>query len=399
MKVSENVKRGPKKWLSTGLLLAGTSLLLVACGSGQQSIGNSIDLEFTGYNGDGVVSYENFDFYKEVYEISLRQAGINKSDAEAVAEGDAVVIARLNADTKQATKLAQAQTLASSVTYELSEYSGLSNGDTVVLTIKTSSKESPVKDEVKEFTVEGLKEYEVVKIEDLLQQDNVRVAGFDGYGQLNVGENSYSEIFDIEGESTNLKNGDKVTVKVDEDYLSTLKAEGKTVDETSVEYEIKELSPLESITNLKDLQAKIDTLAKSKNENSSSSTYTLEKQKDYIGYTYGYDEGTSGKVTLVTVYKITADYKYSDTTVNYRSYGYTAYIKKDGSLDLETANEYYGTSSQDYEYLISNLEASNYKEYVAKAEEKTEDKVDEKSEEKPEDKAEEKSEDKSDDNA
>lgn len=396
MKVSENVMRGSKKWLGKGLLLTGMTLLLAACGSGQQSIGNSIDLEFTGYNGDGTVSYENFNFYQEVYELSLRQAGLSKSDAEAVASGDAVVLARLNADEKQAAKLTQAQIMANSVSYELSESSGLSNGDTVVLTIKTSSKESPVKDEVKEFTVEGLQDYEVVKIEDLLEQDNARVAGFEGYGQLKLGEKSSSEIFDIEGESTNLKNGDKVTVKVDENYLSTLKAEGKTVDETSIEYEIKELSPLESITNLGALKSKVDTYAKSRNENSSWYTYNLERQKDYISYTYGYDEGTNGQVTLVTVYKVTETSSSGKSSVNYRTYGYTAYIKKDGSLDLETANEYYGNSSQDYEYLVSKLEASNYKEYVVKAEETTEENSEEKTEEKSDDKAEETSEAKGD---
>lgn len=368
MKVSETVWRGSKKWLSKGLLVVGTSLLLAACGMGQQSIGKSIDLEFIGYDGEGTVSYADFNFYKEVYEVSLRQVGLSKNEAEAVAEGDPVVIARLSADTKQAAKLTQAQTLASSVTYELSQESGLSNGDMVVLTIRTSSKESPVKDEVVEFKVKGLKEYEVLKIKELLKEDKVRITGFEGYGQLKVGENSYSEIFDIEDESINLKNGDEVTLKLKEDYLLTLKAEGKTVDETTTSIEVEGLQPLTSIVNLADVLAKNDTYAKSEYENSSYRSYTLERQKDFIRYDYGYDESSSGQITLVTVYKVT-EKSSSETEVYYTYVGYQAYVKKDNSLDLETANKIGSSwnSSKDYENMLASLETDGYKEYLAKS--------------------------------
>lgn len=132
--------------------------------------------------------------------------------------------------------------------------------------------------------------------------------------------------------------------------------------------EVKGLKEIFDISNVADALAKNDVYAKSEYQNSDWSTYTIEKQKNYIAYqTDSYNQTTTGQIYIVTVYKISKIVSQQDSfnknTVDYNYYGYSYYVNSDNSLDLETANKVHGSSTQDYENICANLEIDGYKEY------------------------------------
>ena len=199
-----------------------------------------------------------------------------------------------------------------------------------------------------------------------------KIVGYDGYGGMELPEDENgNSIFSYSGdnESNNLKNGDSIELTVSSDFLYQLQEEGKKLESDTVEVEVSGLTSISEVGNLAEALSKNDTYIKSDYENSSSTTYTLEKQKSYISYQTGYyDSSSSGQVYLVSVYKVTTVSKYSDTTVEYVYYGYRYYVKSDNSLDLETANKVSGYETQDLENLIADLETEGYAEYTAKSE-------------------------------
>lgn len=367
-----------KKMLKLVTLVLGASFLLVAC-SGPQSIVKEIEVEFSGYNGDGIGSLNHDVIDQTIYEISLLEAGINKTDAQAVAQGDELVYARLDADPQTSGKLRQAELLAESVDYSLDKEDGLSNGDQVVLTIETSSKESPVKAETKAFTVTGLKDYKTVAITDIIDIEQLSVTGFDGYGRLNLKQDWVDKV-EASTDSQSLRNGDKITLMVTDSYKEELKSQGQVVSKTSLEYDVKGLKNLTDISNLSDSLAKNDSYIKSEFKNNRHNTYTLEPQKHFIRYAYGNDESAKGRVELITVYKITDKFSLLDNTttdVYYKYYGYKSFVRQDNSLDLDAADKVTDGSwsrSEDYEGLLAELETKGYKEYkgITTSEEATE---------------------------
>ena len=77
----------------------------------------------------------------------------------------------------------------------------------------------------------------------------------------------------------------------------------------------------------------------------------------------------NGSVSLVTIYKVTkTDSKDSKSAV-YKYYGYTAYLLKDGNLDLETASKLpHYRETKDLEGLKAQLSSDGYKVYEGKKE-------------------------------
>lgn len=337
-----------------------------------RSVVSVVEVSFSGYDGYGVLDYNQEDLSKEIARISYLKAGFSKRQAEDLMNGDSVLLAEIDLNPNLRSKHSKAMAMIGSVTYGFDKSSELSNGDTVVLKIETSSSKSPIKQETKKFKVKGLDAVEEISTKAFLKEHPVTFAGFDGYGSLKLPEDEDGrDILDYADgkERNNLKNGDTVELAVSQDYLGQLQQQGKKLESDTIEVKVSGLVAITEIGNASEALSKNDSYMKSNYENSSYRTYTIENQKSYISYQTGYYDGsTSGQIHLVTVYKITTASKYSDTTVEYVYYGYRYYVNSDNSLDLDTANKISGYETQDLAKLTAELETSGFAEYAAKAE-------------------------------
>ena len=378
-KVLGYVKQAKEFVLKHKFAVIGAIVALVVAISGwtwyqaqPKSVTSVVEVSFSGYDGYGVLEYNYEDLGNEIARVSFLKAGFSKDQAEELIKGDSVILAEVDSDPYLSAKYSRALAMIGSVSYEFDKTTDLSNGDTIVLKIKTTSNKSPVKKETKKFTVEGLDKVEKISTKEFLEEYTVEYVGYDGYGGMELPEDENgNSIFSYSGdnESNNLKNGDSIELTVSSDFLYQLQEEGKKLESDTVEVEVSGLTSISEVGNLAEALSKNDTYIKSDYENSSSTTYTLEKQKSYISYQTGYyDSSSSGQVYLVSVYKVTTVSKYSDTTVEYVYYGYRYYVKSDNSLDLETANKVSGYETQDLENLIADLETEGYAEYTAKSE-------------------------------
>ncbi|MVX59635.1 hypothetical protein E5983_08350 [Streptococcus danieliae] len=329
-----------------------------------KSLVAAVQVEFTGYDGFGELSYDSKEISKEIQRIAYRSAGFNKNQTEDLVNQDAVVLSEVYADASLGQKYQKAAAMISSVSYKFDKRSELSNGDKVTLTVKTSSSKSPIKEESKEFKVEGLKKTETISTKALLEEYPVTFSGFNNYGKVELPEDEDGyDFFTVSGEKSNYKNGDKVQLTVSPSYVSNLQTEGKKLEATEIEVEVDGLKEISAISNLAEALAKNELYAKSQHQNTDFTTYTLEKQKDYISYQVPFFNKTeAGQVYVVSVYKINKATKYNNS-VQYAYYGYRYYVNADNSLDLETANKVSGFSTQDYANLRARLETDGYKEY------------------------------------
>lgn len=330
-----------------------------------KSVASVVEVTFSGYDGYGTLEYNYDDLSNQIKTVAYRSAGFNAEQAEALINDDALMLSELYANPKLSSNYRKAQAILETVSYEFDKTTELNNGDTVVFTIKTTSKQSPIKSETKSFTVKGLKEVEEISKKALLKEYPVTFVGFNGQGKIELPQfenDGYdSNVFESINNESGYKNGDKVKLTASSAYLSYLQENGQKLESKTVEVTVSGLKEFTDISNISTALSKNDTYIKSRYENTSSTTYKIEKQKDFISYQAEYS--SSGQIYLVSVYKVTRESEYSDTTVKYVYYGYRYYVKSDGSLDLETANTISGYETQDYENLIAGLKTEGYTEY------------------------------------
>lgn len=362
--------------------LAAVAVLIVALvgfkvyDSQPKSLLNVVQVQFSGYEESGTLTYNSEEVLAKLREIAYKKAGFSSKQATGLAQNDPVTFSEVTRDPKYATKYAKADALLRSVQFSFDKTSDLKNGDEVTFSVVTTSKSAPVKAEKKTFKVENLKEYEKVSASDLLTETPVTFAGLNGYGTISIAKNSKNETyFDFEnGERPkNLKNGDKVTLNVNEAYINSLKSAGKMVDSKTVEVTVEGLKDLKDVKNFAGLLKKNEDYSKSEHKNDSYNTYTLESQGSYLKVIPSEDKKSSAKISLVTVYKVTkVNSGFSNsTTVRYKYFGYDAFLLKDGNLDLDTASKVSDSwGTQDYEGLKSELLTNGYKEFENKKDEK-----------------------------
>lgn len=333
-----------------------------------KSIINEVKVDFTGYDESGYLSYNSEDIASLVEEAVYKKVGLDKEQAKALTKDDPVAYSMLAQDRKLSFKLMKAESMLKTIHYEFNKTNNLKNGEEVTFTITTSSKNSPIKAEKKTFKVQNLKEYEKVSAENLLKEVTVTFSGFNGYGTVSFG-NSIKNYFQLNSSNSysNLKNGDKITLTVNDSYIKTLKENGKIVDNKNVDITVSGLKEIKDIKNFEDLIKKNDDYVKSEHKNDSYDTYTIESQGSYMRINVNnYDKGS---VSLVTIYKVTkTDSKDSKSAV-YKYYGYTAYLLKDGNLDLETASKLpHYQETKDLEGLKAQLSSNGYKVFEGKKE-------------------------------
>ena len=331
-----------------------------------KSIINEVKVDFTGYDESGYLSYNSEDIASLVEEAVYKKVGLDKEQAKALSKDDPVAYSMLVQDRKLSFKLMKAESMLKTIHYEFNKTNNLKNGEEVTFTITTSSKNSPIKAEKKTFKVQNLKEYEKVSAENLLKEVTVTFSGFNGYGTVTFG-NSIKNYFQLNSSNSysNLKNGDKITLTVNESYIKTLKESGKIVDNKNVDITVSGLKEIKDIKNFEDLIKRNDDYVKSEHKNNSYDTYTIESQGSYMRINVNNHE--NGSVSLVTIYKITKTDSNNSKSGEYKYYGYTAYLLKDGNLDLETASKlshYWGT--KDLEGLRAQLSSDGYKVYEGK---------------------------------
>ena len=363
-------------------VLAAVAVLIVALvgfkvyDSQPKSLLDVVQVQFSGYEESGTLTYNSEEVAAKLREIAYKKAGFSSKQATGLAQNDPVTFSEVTRDPKLATKYGKADALIRSVQFSFDKTSDLKNGDEVTFSVVTTSKSAPVKAEKKTFKVENLKEYEKVSASDLLTETPVTFAGLNGYGTISIAKNSKNETyFDFEnGERPkNLKNGDKVTLNVNEAYINSLKSAGKMVDSKTVEVTVEGLKDLKDVKNFADLLKKNEDYSKSEHKNDSYVTYTLEPQGSYLKVIPSEDKKSSAKISLITVYKVTkANSGFSNTTtVRYKYFGYEAFLLKDGNLDLDTASKVSDSwGTQDYEGLKSELLTNGYKEFENKKDEK-----------------------------
>lgn len=333
-----------------------------------KSIINEVKVDFTGYDESGNLIYNSDEIASLVEEAVYKKVGLDKDQAKALTKDDPVAYSMLAQDRKLSFKLMKAESMLKTIHYEFNKTNNLKNGEEVTFTITTSSKNSPIKAEKKAFKVQNLKEYEKVSAENLLKEVTVTFSGFNGYGTVSFG-NSIKNYFQLNSSNSysNLKNGDKITLTVNESYIKTLKESGKIVDNKNVDITVSGLKELKDIKNFEDLIKKNDDYVKSEHKNDSYDTYTIESQGSYMRINVNnYDKGS---ISLVTIYKVTKTDSKDNKSVNYKYYGYSAYLLKDGNLDIDTASKIsdrWGT--KDLEGLRAQLSSDGYKVYESKKE-------------------------------
>ena len=333
-----------------------------------KSIINEVKVDFTGYDESGNLIYNSEEIASLVEEAVYKKVGLDKDQAKALTKDDPVAYSMLAQDRKLSFKLMKAESMLKTIHYEFNKTNNLKNGEEVTFTVTTSSKNSPIKAEKKAFKVQNLKEYEKVSAENLLKEVTVTFSGFNGYGTVSFG-NSIKNYFQLNSSNSysNLKNGDKITLTVNESYIKTLKESGKIVDNKNVDITVSGLKELKDIKNFEDLIKKNDDYVKSEHKNDSYDTYTIESQGSYMRINVNnYDKGS---ISLVTIYKVTKTDSKDNKSVNYKYYGYSAYLLKDGNLDIDTASKIsdrWGT--KDLEGLRAQLSSDGYKVYDSKKE-------------------------------
>ena len=363
-------------------VLAAVAVLIVALvgfkvyDSQPKSLLDVVQVQFSGYEESGTLTYNSDEVTAKLQEIAYKKAGFSSKQAAGLAQKDPVTFSEVTRDPKLASKYGKADALIRSVQFSFDKTSDLKNGDEVTFSVVTTSKSAPVKAEKKTFKVENLKEYEKVSASDLLTETPVTFAGLNGYGTVSIAKNSKNETyFDFEnGERPkNLKNGDKVTLKVNDAYINSLKSSGKMVDSKIVEVTVEGLKDLKDVKNFADLLKKNEDYSKSEHKNDSYTTYNLEPQGSYLKVIPGEDKKSSAKISLITVYKVTKTKSglSNSTTVRYKYFGYDAFLLKDGNLDLNTASKVSDSwGTEDYEGLKSELLTNGYKEFDNKKDNK-----------------------------
>lgn len=333
-----------------------------------KSIINEVKVDFTGYDESGNLIYNSDEIASLVEEAVYKKAGLDKDQAKALTKDDPVAYSMLVQDRKLSLKLMKAESMLKTIHYEFNKTNNLKNGEEVTFTITTSSKNSPIKAEKKAFKVQNLKEYEKVSAENLLKEVTVTFSGFNGYGTVSFG-NSIKNYFQLNSSNSysNLKNGDKITLTVNDSYIKTLKESGKIIDNKNVDITVSGLKEIKDIKNFEDLIKKNDDYVKSEHKNDSYDTYTIESQGSYMRINVNNHE--NGSISLVTIYKVTKTDSKDNKSVHYKYYGYSAYLLKDGNLDIDTASKIsdrWGT--KDLEGLRAQLSSDGYKVYEGKKE-------------------------------
>lgn len=286
------------KKVGIALCLSAGLLVLGAC-STQKSVIKDVKVDFSGYNHEGKAKLSG-KYYDEITETMKKKEGMSASD----------------------------------ILVKIDKSSGLTNGDKVKVSILSKLKKSPIKPESKTFTVSGLKKSTYYTIDDVLKDNELKLAGFNHYGLANYNKAKFS----IGGKTTYLSNGDKITVNLNNSYREKESDKGRILKgSSSKEIQVSGLEETAKISNLDELLAKMDSLAGGTND-------TVTRQGSYFVGTnvknsmFSDPSETVGQFSVISIYKIDQNMDGIKGPTIYTAYGYAGLELKNGKVDISSLN-------------------------------------------------------------
>lgn len=323
------------------------------------------DVTFNGYDGHGMLNYNHEVVIEEISHAAIKKAGFSKDEIDAFESGNSQMV-----DTK---KMAKYTAIMNNLKFNFDKVSDLKNGDKVTLTVSCKGNNCPFVNETKEYTVNGLDEMQEITLEDLEKEYPITFTGYNGFGSVKFDSTVYTI---STAANQTLKNDDTIKVKITEGTLNTLANDGKKLKEeaTSFEKKVTGLPEITDVVGLNDILNKTDILMQSKTKPEDGwfdkTTYVTEKQQDYILFNASDSKDSEGKLSLLTIYKITKTVtpdsdssRTAETTTYFTYFGYIKLTVSEGKIiqkDMSYHEEYTSTEWENFDSIDADLKKDGY---------------------------------------
>ena len=328
------------------------------------------DVTFNGYDGHGMLSYNQEVVFEEISQAALKKAGFSKDEIDAFAINNDKILDTYQIDTK---KMAKYDAIMNNLQFNFDKVSDLKNGDKVTLTVSCKGNNCPFVNETKEYTVNGLDEMQEITLEDLEKEYPITFTGYNGFGSVKFDSTVYTI---STAANQTLKNDDTVKVKITEGTLNTLANDGKQLKEgtTSFEKKVTGLPEITDVVGLNDILNKTDILMQSKTKPVDGwfdkTTYVTEKQQDYILFNASDSKDSEGNLSLLTIYKVTKTVtpnsdssRTVETTTYFTYFGYTKLTVSEGKIiqkDMSYHEETTSTKWENFDSIDADLKKDGY---------------------------------------
>jgi hypothetical protein len=297
--------------------VVGAAAAIVAIGVGTYfwthralSIVDEVQVSFSGYNGYGTADYNT---------EQARQSVIDRV-------GDK-----------------KAETIGGTYTIELSDYSGLKNGQKIKIKVTNNDKKhSPVKTESKTVTVKGLAKTTTYTIDDYLRNYDITFSGMNGSGTV------VSDGDGINASSKNngsLSNGDEVIVEIPEYVIQDKSAEGKFLKgDASKTIKVEGLKGMTELSGFDEVEKQMDLEVQTELRDDAydpwGDSYTGERVKTFVGKASSYWSDYDNMVELYGIYKIhyvrpKGEYNEAEDKTYYVIWTTSDLGVENGSVDVE----------------------------------------------------------------
>ena len=323
------------------------------------------DVTFNGYDGHGMLNYNHEVVIEEISQAAIKKAGFSKDEIDAFESGNYQMV-----DTK---KMAKYTAIMNNLKFNFDNVSDLKNGDKVTLTVSCKGNNCPFVNETKEYTVNGLDEMQEITLEDLEKEYPITFTGYNGFGSVKFDSTVYTI---STAANQTLKNDDTIKVKITEGTLNTLANDGKKLKEgaTSFEKKVTGLPEITDVGGLNDILNKTDILMQSKTKPEDGwfdkTTYVTEKQQDYILFNASDSKDSEGKLSLLTIYKITKTVtpdsdssRTAETTTYFTYFGYIKLTVSEGKIiqkDMSYHEETTSTEWENFDSIDADLKKDGY---------------------------------------
>ena len=323
------------------------------------------DVTFNGYDGHGMLNYNHEVVIEEISQATIKKAGFSKDEIDAFESGNSQMV-----DTK---KMAKYTAIMNNLKFNFDKVSDLKNGDKVTLTVSCKGNNCPFVNETKEYTVNGLDEMQEITLEDLEKEYPITFTGYNGFGSVKFDSTVYTI---STAANQTLKNDDTIKVKITEGTLNTLANDGKKLKEgsTSFEKKVTGLPEITDVVGLNDILNKTDILMQSKTKPEDGwfdkTTYVTEKQQDYILFNASDSKDSEGKLSLLTIYKITKTVtpdsdssRTAETTTYFTYFGYIKLTVSEGKIiqkDMSYHEETTSTEWENFDSIDADLKKDGY---------------------------------------
>ena len=323
------------------------------------------DVTFNGYDGHGMLNYNHEVVIEEISQAAIKKAGFSKDEIDAFESGNYQMV-----DTK---KMAKYTAIMNNLKFNFDNVSDLKNGDKVTLTVSCKGNNCPFVNETKEYTVNGLDEMQEITLEDLEKEYPITFTGYNGFGSVKFDSTVYTI---STAANQTLKNDDTIKVKITEGTLNTLANDGKKLKEgaTSFEKKVTGLPEITDVVGLNDILNKTDILMQSKTKPEDGwfdkTTYVTEKQQDYILFNASDSKDSEGKLSLLTIYKITKTVtpdsdssRTAETTTYFTYFGYIKLTVSEGKIiqkDMSYHEETTSTEWENFDSIDADLKKDGY---------------------------------------